>query len=1124
MSVIQLGSSGTRPAGNVTPNLFGFNWFAHGAYWQELGRQCYADKLSSTPIPDLWVSGGYCVRTSWYGVDVHGGVSAFGIPLNVVPGTQTLVPVTLGTYAAESDAVNMPLYAGMSEQNVPLAAGGNPRITGASGSVDLVSGSASVLGHGTSFLTTVLAGDTIQFWLPSTTEATLYTVLSVADDTHLTLTAPYVGPLGSGAWANGPFNRPPADADLVDGDAHTMMLMRDESAQSTLKKLYESYQTTSEDGGATWNAAWTGVWDLNAGTQRLDGFTAGSTAGLPIAPFLIRYEECAAGINGVQHPLRLAITNTQILTRKAVWPATHGASAGSSGFPYGARLRLSNDWYMANVADFPAIIQPILNAFRLYGAFVTDGTSFQLEIDGVNDDRWVKNDLLSMWQGQSPSLPLSALEVCDTIRSQLALRGPATGVAGVAQTFTIEHVELANTNFSASVYIAYSDDGGATLHAVGSPQTFDETHRGPMTFTWTPAATGNYIVQPYISSGAYWYLITSPFVASAGSPATRTTTTNGFWDVGSTWIGGVPPGAGDKAILLHNVTVRVDTMVGDGSNTTVLDCSHGTLTVTGAVLTIAGLSVFGHNTSGTTTTCLTVQNSGSTPAGIILDGASGVAPGISIDNDTMIVFSGTSSAHVFLQTNATTAGLAGFITTIGFLRCFFMTAAYCDFSRLGDASTSGLLSLHTHNSNLTNAPFTMDHCTIDSCGQFPRVGTDDGTVNLSITNCVWSNEQDAGGLALTISTSGTVATGTRLFDRCVVPGAPQFNASSAIAVTNSYFDSIIYGAKLTAPWASFDGNFFRHSLNAEVQCGGSITNCYLFTNVPDPTQVVSGIIGNRATTAQSFSYNIIQSSCNIEEYGAWIFASGENGIQATVVSNIGNIFLPNAGGFGSATAKYIGDNPSDPGDGSPWPIAVAEHNTVCVTGTIGVMVGVNTDVCPTGLFTSCKSNIFWASSSTVGQYAATTANATSPPADPITGANCDYNCSYNLPTTSRFSSPNNAANGTVYDIPMTTVPGVHDVVNTNPNFVDPTRNLQTWSVMKGYSASTDTYAVQTYFALKAIQADPTLTKTDLIPWVRAGFAPKNVALHNAASDGTDIGAVSFFLSSSVGGAALMMGM
>ncbi len=75
---------------------------------------------------------------------------------------------------------------------------------------------------------------------------------------------------------------------------------------------------------------------------------------------------------------------------------------------------------------------------------------------------------------------------------------------------------------------------------------------------------------------------------------------------------------------------------------------------------------------------------------------------------------------------------------------------------------------------------------------------------------------------------------------------------------------------------------------------------------------------------------------------------------------------------------------------------------------------------------------------------------------------------------------------------------------------------QSYSKMRVAVAAGTTYVVGgvTYNAIRA-----------LYEWVRAGFSPQEAALHNTASDGTDIGAVSFTApASTAGGAALVLGM
>ena len=69
-----------------------------------------------------------------------------------------------------------------------------------------------------------------------------------------------------------------------------------------------------------------------------------------------------------------------------------------------------------------------------------------------------------------------------------------------------------------------------------------------------------------------------------------------------------------------------------------------------------GQSTFGKYNNGITVTRLTVQNSGNTPGGIIFDGNTGVAPVMSVGNDTQLSFIGTSSAHCFVQTKSLVDG------------------------------------------------------------------------------------------------------------------------------------------------------------------------------------------------------------------------------------------------------------------------------------------------------------------------------------------------------------------------------------------------------------------------------------------------------------------------------------
>jgi len=103
-------------------------------------------------------------------------------------------------------------------------------------------------------------------------------------------------------------------------------------------------------------------------------------------------------------------------------------------------------------------------------------------------------------------------------------------------------------------------------------------------------------------------------------------------------------------------------------------------------------------------------------------------------------------------------------------------------------------------------------------------------------------------------------------------------------------------------------------------------------------------------------------------------------------------------------------------------------------------------------------------------------------------------------------------------------PGPHDkygAAATNPQFVDPSRDLAAYAVYKGWAASGATADAKRAAAMERFRAingyDPaTKTQsaapsgasiTDLVSWVKAGFVPRNQSLKGAGYGGVDIGAM-----------------
>jgi hypothetical protein len=95
--------------------------------------------------------------------------------------------------------------------------------------------------------------------------------------------------------------------------------------------------------------------------------------------------------------------------------------------------------------------------------------------------------------------------------------------------------------------------------------------------------------------------------------------------------------------------------------------------------------------------------------------------------------------------------------------------------------------------------------------------------------------------------------------------------------------------------------------------------------------------------------------------------------------------------------------------------------------------------------------------------------------------------------------------------------GLNDKISTNPNFVDSSRGIISWASQFGAS----TYLTAVKYLLNGVNGYNPATQllqsnlitgksiTDLITYVRNGYAPQNIALKNAGSDGVTIGAFEY---------------
>lgn len=153
--------------------------------------------------------------------------------------------------------------------------------------------------------------------------------------------------------------------------------------------LYEMFYAFPVNEGASWQADSGAVFDLDSHALRPDGWISADSAGLPILPGLVRWEEVASG--EIRHALRFMLPSVR---NEYVWPARAGASPDSdSAFPpFGQRFRLRADY---DISTFSPEVQVILVALKRYGMILADRGALWF-LNGAPDPNWANVDLLEL--------------------------------------------------------------------------------------------------------------------------------------------------------------------------------------------------------------------------------------------------------------------------------------------------------------------------------------------------------------------------------------------------------------------------------------------------------------------------------------------------------------------------------------------------------------------------------------------------------------------------------------------------------------------------------------------------------------------------------------------------------
>ena len=380
----------------------------------------------------------------------------------------------------------------------------------------------------------------------------------------------------------------------------------------------------------------------------------------------------------------------------------------------------------------------------------------------------------------------------------------------------------------------------------------------------------------------------------------------------------------------------------------------------------------------------------------------------------------------------------------------YITSAYFDFVGLGDASHDGLSSVLDG----TNPVFTFDHDTFNGCGQIPSASIYGGATVFSLTNSTWINSvgpiREVAPIAMTFNADpSALTTGTRLishnwFYSC----RPDAIHARDFTITNNYFDESWLSAG-SYPWVSFDGNFLRKQGTEESQFEGNVSNCYFL----DQNSSGGADILHAGHLDHTISQNVFQYTGTLGGANAAAISDTEGAplgyptVTQATTTIVNNIFLP-VPSPGEMPLGGITSNTTN-----PWTQhIVIDHNTVFTNTGPSIWLGATVGA-RQGSIPSLRSNIFYRFGTGTSGYAIYNIDP-SPRTDVVTASLADYNGWVGLAKLPA-GTWNDVADGTVYSTPMsgTTPPGVHDKANVDPQFTDPSRNLQKWDASLGGSGT-----------------------------------------------------------------------
>lgn len=573
---------------------------------------------------------------------------------------------------------------------------------------------------------------------------------------------------------------------------------------------------------------------------------------------------------------------------------------------------------------------------------------------------------------------------------------------------------------------------------------------------------------------------------------TCASTQAGNWSAAATWTscGGGVPGNGDTATIAHAVTVDVDTTVGTSpsDSTTFVFTINAPLTVAAAkTLTVRGGIILDNNlifSAGSGLTMDPTQAADRTLAEYL------IAPSADVKWDSKLVGTAcTAVARCTVNTLRTNGDEARARASMNghYYGGNQLNLKYTDFIDLGSASNPAWatdLSLY-----MGALQFSIQTSTFTRCAAFVvRYVGEETLIRLDQSTFTASLQAYNFGLRNTAAMTGGIRSvvGTYFDQQLGETGGWAFEV---LGFTIQYdVTHGVYFVGTSGPLVLFDSNVV---IGQSTRFAGNITNSVFVNDEVYNAHFIELTVVNQALVADGV---IIQNIGSTAVDGDGIIVLDNNHNNLTIKNTL---ILPRTDGTlpsctlastGGATANQL-------------MITSMEHNTLMTTGSFpaGMFFNECGGACtPAGTFAYYKSNLAWTLDALTTFQRNHSSYQGTPNDNVLGGADATNNTCWGCLAYSGAGP----ANGTYYSFPLSvgqTVPGANDL-NLAPGFADKNHSVVTWAVLKGQAA--------TLAGLEAaLKTSPTTMISDLVNYLRAGFAPTNVALATAAHDGTWIGAV-----------------